>query len=221
MHARTDGRGLMKAEITGALNDSKRDPSKVTVGALITPPEQLTSAEKEETDLTIKIWRDVLDGYKDAYDQARDDWKSLDTKAQGTVAIAGIFISGIISIFRQLSSDVLDFNHLLLGFSILNSGVAVALAAATLWIRRSRIPPAGVEARSLADRAIGSGQPVHPLETERAFVQEQITGWDASVQSIRAEYTKKASRLLYSQILLLAVVAPVVIVLLKVLLIDW
>jgi hypothetical protein len=186
----------------------------------LSAPSPVSTVSPQPSDLTIRLWRDVLESYGKAYDEARDNWKSLDTKAQGTVAIAGIFIAGIISIFRELSASGFDFNHFVLGFSTLDSALAVGFAASTLWIRKSKLPPSGRDTRDFAREILRHDQTASPLEIEQAFVQEQIAAWDASIASVRTEYNKKASRLLYSQILLLAVVVCVLTVLLKLLLID-
>lgn len=36
----------------------------------------------------------TLDAYRDEYNQDTETWRSLETKAQGNIAVAGIFIAG-------------------------------------------------------------------------------------------------------------------------------
>jgi hypothetical protein len=177
-------------------------------------------ADKTWEQLSLTVWREVLEGFKSAYDDSRDNWKTLDTKAQGVVAIAGIFIAGIVSLLKDLPPGEMELPHLLLAFASIDSVGAVLCAAAALRIRPSTLPPAGKGTRDLA---VGLLSPDHvPLlaELEMRFVQEQSDGWETSVKSVQGGNDKKANLLAGSQILLLGVVVPVLIVLLDKLLIH-
>ncbi|MDQ3474098.1 MAG: hypothetical protein M3447_10210 [Acidobacteriota bacterium] len=63
------------------------------------------------TDLEIReTWRKAtLDAFLDEYREQTETWRSLETKAQGNIAVAGIFVAGSLAYITK--SDLILQHH--------------------------------------------------------------------------------------------------------------
>ena len=56
----------------------------------------------KSSDVNTELLIAALDAFKQEYDRLAKTWEQLDLKAQGTVAIAGIFLGGIFAFITNL-----------------------------------------------------------------------------------------------------------------------
>jgi hypothetical protein len=167
-----------------------------------------------------------LTSYAGGYRALADDWKNLDGKAQGTVAIAGVFLAGVFGFVKSLAdrkpqvdgsievatrfcvtgtdSCITQRNaeSLLLGLAVLGLFSAVLLAVMTLRVRLVR-SPSGAEVDEMAQdaaRLVGGG---HDQDIPQRFVAEQLVLWRDAVVETGREYLRKGRQLEHAQLAIL------------------
>ena len=159
----------------------------------------------------------VLDSYREEYKELSDVWKSLETKAQGTVTIAGIFIAAAFTFAKDLTSGRLDhYGKLFLGGAIIFLIPTIILSVLVLRRRTIKWIPAGTDVESWAD-AIANVPDEELAENARRFIDEYSGVWKQTVESTREATDKKEALLYAAQVLLLFAIGAATVVTLKLL----
>jgi hypothetical protein len=159
----------------------------------------------------------VLDSYREEYKELSDVWKSLETKAQGTVTIAGIFIAAAFTFAKDLANTRLDYNgKLFLAAAIIFLIPTIILSLLVLRRRTIKWIPAGTDVESWAD-AIEGVSDEDLADRARRLIDEHSGVWKQTVESTR-EATAEKEKLLYAaQVLLLFAIGAATVVTLKLL----
>lgn len=87
-----------------------------------------------------KLFDASLDSAKSIYAARVDQWKTLETKAQGTVAVAGIFLGGVFAMARDVKVETGNFERTLLMLTSISLLLAVAAAVLALHVRATPMP---------------------------------------------------------------------------------
>lgn len=159
-----------------------------------------TDRDSRQTLLT-----DALAQYRAEYALLVDRWKVLETKAQGTAAIAGIFVAGVFAITRDLDGSTPFYEVWLLAGVTLLLTTAILFAVRALFIRNLTDPPAGSQLEQLA-------MDVVTLDDEGfekhlpAVYSEQFTVWREANEAIRHAVVAKAVAVWRGQLVLAAAV---------------
>lgn len=140
----------------------------------------------------------VLDAYKAQHTEYVDLWKTLDTKAQGTIAIAGIFLAGAFGFARDVG-DLEWVPRFLFAGAVVALWASVACAVRALWVSRVRFPPAGETAELELKRL------EHLAKEDRAselkvVLYDLASGFRLAITSIEAGIARKATWLLRAQV---------------------
>ena len=163
-----------------------------------------------------ELFKSVLDGYRVQYAELYQTWRSVDTKAQGNVAIAGIFLAALFVFVRDIAPAALWWQKTLLVVSGCALTFSVLLALLVLELRTRWSPHArNIEtlARDLAD--LSDESEVRSRLPE--FASEQIEGWRNSVSDMDQIVKEKATKLYLAQVLLaLGVVSIAIITIIKI-----
>src|SRR6266852_3037846 len=78
----------------------------------------------------------VLDTYRKEYAELSDVWKGIDTKAQGTATIAGVFVAAAFTFAKDLTGNKLDnLGRWLLAVAIFLLIVSIAFSVFALKMR--------------------------------------------------------------------------------------
>lgn len=88
----------------------------------------------------------LYDSYALEYKGLHEIWRSLDSKAQGTVAVAGIFIGGVFNYIRDIKATnplTPQYEKNFLAFSVLCLVICVLLSVWALRVREVKEPPIG------------------------------------------------------------------------------
>jgi hypothetical protein len=193
-----------------------QDPSKI-----------LTANMPDPTSIKTDLLQASLSAYTAGYKVLADEWKNIDTKAQGTVAIAGVFLAGafgfvksladrkpqmqgnveIITSFCVASTNVCvakqAIESLLLGSAVVALFAAVLLAVLTLRVRLIQ-SPSGDEVNKMArDAASLIGTP-EEAEVPSRFIVEQRDLWHNAMHKTFEVYQNKAKHLARAQLAILA-----------------
>jgi hypothetical protein len=162
----------------------------------ITPP-----ADPRES-----LLKTALDAYRDEYEKLAEIWRSIEVKAQGNIAIAGIFIAGAFAFVRDIirPSPNCQKHIFVVALGLLVASVIFSLLA--LRTRSMLRPPGG----EIVSKLVGD---LLPLISEKdfedrmpAFIENQIKGWKQSVEGVRKANEDKASHLWVAQLSLLAAI---------------
>jgi hypothetical protein len=157
----------------------------------------------------------ALDSYREEYKELSDVWKALETKAQGTVTIAGIFIAAAFTFAKDLATTRLDFyGNLFLGAAIIFLIPTIILSVLVLWRRTVKSIPGGEAVEQWADD-IGETLDEDLPEMTRRFIDQQSSVWKTTVSSAKEAITQKENLLHAAQILLLLAIGAAAVVTLK------
>lgn len=85
----------------------------------------------------------VLDAYLIEYKELSETGRGLESKAQGSIAVAGIFIAAAFAYIRDITPIALSPEKILLGLAILLLVLSVILSILALRVRKVTAPPLG------------------------------------------------------------------------------
>jgi hypothetical protein len=108
-------------------------------GILANQDETIASAGKVKETL-LKL---VIESYRDGYKELADAWRNLETKAQGNIAISGIFIGGVFAYIQKVDPQLQQNEKVLLGLAAFFLVVSVIFSVISLKIRTVPAPPLG------------------------------------------------------------------------------
>ncbi len=135
------------------------------------------------------------------YGELADSWKSIEQKAQGTVAIVGIFMATTPVVYSKVGLVGVPARILLI-HAVLFMVAAALVAISTLFVR-SFTSIEGLEDVALgADDVYRAPDDGPDREAIREFVDQRIEGWKAANKALHEENHRKAKVLQWAQYLL-------------------
>jgi hypothetical protein len=149
----------------------------------------------------LELARTQLDAYRQENGHLNATWGSLETKSQGTAAVAGIFLAAVFAFVRDLTAGAPPSPvtwGLLLATGLLVLSVVGCLRA--LWRREVLRPPLGDETRALVADLLEAEEHVEQLP--RFYIQWSRQ-WATVNDRIHTANESKAYWLLCSQLCLL------------------
>jgi hypothetical protein len=140
----------------------------------------------------------VLDSYREEYRELSDNWRSLDTKAQGTAAIAGIFLAAALAFVRELAKGLASFDRALLVLAITTLFLVVLLAVFAMKVRQVEMAPNGEDFERMTDDLL-SPELLHELPTRLpALVRDRAKVWRQVNAKVAEQNGRKAELLSWS-----------------------
>lgn len=159
----------------------------------------------------------ALDSYREEYKEFSDVWKALETKAQATVTIAGIFMAAAFTFAKDLAATRLDYyGNLFLGAAIILLIPTIICSVFVLWRRTVKSVPSGEDVESWADAIANTSDDDLPDRTCR-FLDQHSSVWKETVASTKEAIAEKERLLHLAQTLLLFAIGAAVVVTLKLL----
>lgn len=160
-----------------------------------------------------KIVSDLLESLEAEYKEASDTWRALETKAQGVVGIAGVFLAAVFAFVREVdpASDPLWLRVGILLAALALVG-AIGCAILALRIRRRPAPPLGRHLQNDFKRLLAVEDPKELEQRLENFASDQATRWARVNLALGTANEDKGRRLVVGQGLL-GVAAGVVAVL--------
>lgn len=145
----------------------------------------------------------LLGHAQNEYRALEDSWKSIEQKAQGTVAIVGIFMATATTAIFKI--DLLDHGaRVVLFFAVVLLVAAALIAIATLFVR-SFATLEGLEyVVGWAKDVYGATDDGPDRVAIREFVEHRIKGWKRANSALHKEIERKARLLQWAQYLLFA-----------------
>ena len=153
--------------------------------------------------------------YKDEHKLLVDTWNSIDGKAQGVIAISGIFLAGILAFIRTLTENTSCCELLFITIAIIFLTLSVISSLAALWGRKTLLPMQG----EVVDEMVKDLFVAKVNESEEAIINfhnEILEMQKEANKSINNHIFNKSLCLFFAQILLtLAVLSSSVVALIR------
>ncbi|MEM1225896.1 MAG: hypothetical protein AAGJ40_09365 [Planctomycetota bacterium] len=149
------------------------------------------------------LLREVIESYREHYSDLCDSWRDTERKAQGTIAICGIFLAGVLAFTRLfVESDGSSVaTKIVLTGSILLLGTSVAMALWSMIVRRTRNPPFAGDFGEMVSDIISHNDVTDPERVENLY-HDTLTSWRSANQSIEESNETKANWVLGAQLVL-------------------
>jgi len=164
------------------------------------PTEQVTSA----AEVAEERLRDfALGACRDEYKDMLDSWRTLDVKAQGLTAIAGIFLGGLFALISKVSVHYSPFLRVLLVCCVLLLLTSFAGALRCLLIKPAKAAPSADIATAFAIGICDVADMGERAERTRIFYQDILERWKATNHSLLDAIQDKGSCIHDAQVALL------------------
>jgi hypothetical protein len=147
----------------------------------------------------------ALEAYRDEYREIAESWRNTESKAQGAVAIAGIFAAGVFAYTRDLAKQGTRVEKWFLAATMLLLISSVILSILALYVRRMAAPPLG-KSVDIRVRHLAKVNDAEIPERLRNLKNEQAEMWrTVNEESSRANQSKAKWLLLAQVSLILAI----------------
>ena len=158
-----------------------------------------------------KLLAEVLSTYQSEYQELRENWKSLETKAQAVIAIAGLFIAGAIKLFNDVKQDspLYDQMNIFFSYSLLVKllilsplillVLSILFALLGLRIRESTVAPHGRIVEPLISDIVRLPENDDFTHRVMNLYKDRFKQWRKANDFLRGKNEIKARNVLISQ----------------------
>jgi hypothetical protein len=140
----------------------------------------------------------AVETYRAEFHELSDNWRNLDSKAQGLGALAGIFLAAVFALTRDVPEGFGPRERWMLAAATFLLVVAVGAAVLALLVRRTVRAPLGQTA-DFIDLIVTRSKPRELPARIDAFYNDQITLWKRANNEMRTHLPKKAEAILWGQ----------------------
>jgi hypothetical protein len=141
-------------------------------------------------ELRNKLRERLLDDFRQEYADAVETWRALETKAQVSITVGGVFLAATFAFARDL--DKLDSaQKLLLSSAIVLLVVTVLCGLAVFHVVEIQAPPLGTFAQVGVFDILKKPDGELQGYLER-FSQDQATTWRSAIEGVAAANNRKA-----------------------------
>ncbi len=141
----------------------------------------------------------VVNSYQEAYKERADNWKSLETKAQGSITVAGIFIAGAFAYIDKGAAGMTPPQQLLVVAAVVSLVASVLLAVYALKIQEILPPPYGGFVKVNVERFLDIGDEAEFRERVEYFDYDLTSQWEEVLSVIDRQLRKKVDLLANAQ----------------------
>ena len=155
------------------------------------------------------LLRMVLETHRNEYTELSETWRTLDTKAQGLGALAGIFLAAAFAWARDLPKVASLLDRSVVIGTIVLLVLAVVGAVRALQVRAVAPSPFGSETEDMLRDILAKSKESELPERVLAFNNDQITLWKDTNKEVRRFNDDKADWISFGQYMLLSAAALV------------
>lgn len=152
----------------------------------------------------LELTQSVLSSYQEEAKKLDDTWRLLETKAQGTTAVVGVFIAAVFAIARSLPAGLSAGYRGLLVASVALLVASVLLSVAALRVRSVIAHPGGAVTRKLVLDYLGVRTADDAEERYVRSLHDQCVLWENATRTHLSANRSKARLLLMAQLCLVA-----------------
>lgn len=157
----------------------------------------------------------ILESFVNEYKELADTWRNLETKAQGTAGIAGIFIAGALGYLHDLSGSVYLYEKIFLTVTIACLVSTVVSSVLVLRIRKISSPPLGEYMDKLINDLFEIDDDKDFFERVPLVVTDRISAWKRVIHDAAASNAVKAKHLWRAQLFLITAIISVALLILS------
>jgi len=128
----------------------------------------------DDLELKHKLFISLLDAHSNEYRHLLEVWRDLERKAQGVIAISGVFLAAAFAFVRQIDCGTQDIEKVLLCIAIVLLVTSVLISVLVLRIREVRIPPGGEFINNLVDDILKIDESSVSSERYSGFIFDQV-----------------------------------------------
>ncbi len=147
------------------------------------------------------VYAAVLSAYEDEYKDLVESWRSLETKAQGTGAIAGVFLAAGATLSKTLLTTAPIWIRLAFAPSFVLVILAIAYSVRGLRVKVVARRPEGSSIERLAQPVLRTPE-VALKESGKKFIQDQLEAWRKTNHEFDETVKTKAAAVSRAQALL-------------------
>ena len=151
----------------------------------------------------------TLEAFNSEYKELIEVWRGLETKAQGNIAVAGIFIAGSLAYIQKLDPNLLRHEKVFLGIAIGCLIASVLFAIATLTTQTVESPPLGLFVDHYSNDLLKIDSKTDLASHLNTFFSEHATLWRKVLAEIQTLNESKANHLWHAQIFLIVAMLSV------------
>ena len=152
----------------------------------------------------------VIESYQEGYKHRIEAWRNLDTKAQGSIAIAGIFIAGVFAFIQKIDTNAYPLNKEVLALALLFLMLSVGLAMKVLALQTLDGPPLGGFVDQLVENLqLFSKDDSDFLSRISSLSYDQVLAWRNAEKQLDDVTHQKAQNLWAAQIFLMLAIFTV------------
>ena len=157
-------------------------------------------------ELKTALRKGLIASYKDAYLESTDTWKNLETKAQATIAIAGVLVAAVVAFIEKLTLVFVTLQGVLLAVAVAFLLYSIYYAIMVLKIQHTDAPPYGDFLNETIQRLLTMSDENELKERAEILDAEVIAAWGQVTAKTRTIVKQKAKALWDSQICLIAAI---------------
>lgn len=156
-------------------------------------------------DPTERILESTLRGFAEEYSELSENWRSLDSKAQGAITVSGLFLAGLLAFARTLIESSSYLEKSALTAAILLLIISVIFSLNVLRVRTVESPPIGKTLRSLVDELLSDEDDLD-VEARCNFLRDHSEMWKTTNAAVQRVNDSKASSLYRGQVFLIVAI---------------
>ncbi len=150
-----------------------------------------------------EIRQTVATGIAAEYDRVESVWRALESKAQGTIAVAGVFAGFALNFSKDIPKLVHPAVKLTTIATVILIALSILYSALALRVRGMARPPSGMYLRKLAEDFALLESEQERCEYRPVLQKMIIDEWSKAASELQAASTAKADYISSSQGLLL------------------
>lgn len=155
-----------------------------------------------DEDIRVSLEKEALEAYKEEYRDLVAAFQGLDGKAQGSVAIAGVFIGGIFAFLNSTSLVKTTLNVSILTTAVAVLSASVLLSILVLRVRDTKGVPTGEHTNQILTDLLELDVATITANLSR-FYGDKGRAWASCVDKLRSDVERKSDFLWGGQIMLL------------------
>lgn len=163
-------------------------------------------ANFDATEVENRLRREVFSTYPEVYGDLSETWRQLDNKAQGTIAIAGIFLAGTFALITSLPETATNATKICLFAAMASLILSVGLSVFALRVRSyDDVAPLGDSLHDIVKRLIEVEDLSDPEILRRHYSDRQRM-WSKTNKAVAGINRQKATTLFVSQVAVLVAI---------------
>ena len=159
--------------------------------------------------------KSVIVAYQEQYKDIVETWKALETKSQGNVAIAGIFIAGSFAIIKDILPNLVTVEKTLFSLALGFLVASIVLSIMSLQVRKVAEPPLGDHQYYLGKLLLDKLNQNEFKEQISNALNTQMIWWQEAVAKSKEVVLLKAKYLRTAQLLIMAAVILITVLILS------